>query len=125
MIFTLNDPWFDYVKNGNKIYEGRRYIYKLSLLTPGDIILFKHHINNNIKPFYKKIKQIYLFTTCEEALKHLPINEILPGIKTIEEGVKIYLKYVSLETQLKDGNTIRILLIHFYQDLNRSLILGP
>jgi len=44
----------------------------------------------------------------ENALKTIGLSRILPGIKTIKEGVLIYLKFVKLETQIENG----VLLIH-------------
>lgn len=101
---TLNDPWFDLMKNEKKIYEGRRNTEKIRSIKVGDIIQISHHVNKLIEPFNVIVNEIHHFATFEEALKGLPINEILP-IENIdvEKGIEIYLKYVSLETQLKDG----------------------
>jgi len=39
----------------------------------------------------------------ETALQIYPLEDILPGVENVEEGIKIYLKYVSKETQKRDG----------------------
>lgn len=101
---TLNDPWFDLMKTGKKIYEGRRNTEKIRSIKVGDIIQISHHVNKHIEPLYVVVTEIHNFASFEEALKTLPINEILPIENiNIEKGIEIYLKYVSLETQLKDG----------------------
>lgn len=49
------------------------------------------------------VKQIIKFSTFEEALQSLPVKDILPGVDSIGEGVEVYKKFVSIETQLRDG----------------------
>ena len=45
-----------------------------------------------------------LFNTFEEALKTLPINDILPIDNiSVDKGVEIYKNFVTIPTQLKDG----------------------
>lgn len=103
---SLSDPWFDHVKNGTKKFEGRRFYKNLLHFQPNDFIIFRPSNGNN-EICIKKIFQIHKFATFEVALAHYNrlgrMNEILPGIDTIEQGVKIYFKYVSLATQIKDG----------------------
>ena len=63
-----------------------------------------HHLDKNIEPFNVTVTDIHHFATFKDALENLPIEEILPIENiTVESGVDIYLKYVSLETQMKDG----------------------
>jgi ASC-1-like (ASCH) protein len=103
----LSDPWFDLVKNNIKKYEGRRYYDKYTKMQIGDYICFNHYLDKSIKSFKKKIINIHRYDTFEKALIDLnsknKLKLALPIIDTIEEGVNIYYKYVSLATQLKDG----------------------
>jgi ASC-1-like (ASCH) protein len=100
---TLNDPWFDYVKQGIKKYEGRCYWKSVLKYQINDLLKISHHTDLSKKPYIVKIKHIVLYPTFEEALKTLPLEEVLPGVSTIEEGIHIYLKFVSLDTQLTYG----------------------
>jgi ASC-1-like (ASCH) protein len=111
-IIHLNDPWFELVKKGIKIYEGRRRTIKSDNYNIGDILLVKHYTDNTQEPYYIKIIDKLYFNNFEQALNTLPYKQILPTISTIEEGVEIYKKYVSLETQNNDG--IIILKISIY-----------
>lgn len=36
-------------------------------------------------------------------MKTLPLDQILPNVKTVEDGIEIYKKYVSIDTQNKFG----------------------
>lgn len=97
---TLNDPWFNYVKDGTKIYEGR--CNKKSYVID-DQIIFAHHTDKTQQTFTKTVVEILYFKSFEEALTMLPISQILPNINTVSDGVDIYKKFVSLETQNKCG----------------------
>jgi ASC-1-like (ASCH) protein len=45
-VFSLNDPWYDYVKSGKKMYEGRSFKNeKVKALKIGDTILFEKFKN--------------------------------------------------------------------------------
>lgn len=96
----LGDPWFEYVANGTKRYEGRRWWKPTQELRIGDTITFQGSQNRECR---KIIKNILLFPTFEAALQSLPLEQVLPGVTTIDEGVQIYLQFVSLKTQKSDG----------------------
>lgn len=100
---TVNDPWFTFIKSGSKKYEGRCYWKSVLNYKVGDILIIHHHTDSTVEPLQVKIISLLLFKTFEEALQKLPIEEILPDIKSIEEGINIYLKFYSLETQYKYG----------------------
>ena len=101
---TLNSPWFELVAEGKKIYEGRRNTPKISILKIGDIIEFSHHTDKKLLPYRVKVIEILPFATFESALTKLPLEQILPLENiTISQGVEIYYKYVSLQTQIQDG----------------------
>ncbi len=96
----LSDPWFDLVRTGQKIYEGRCYWKKVLDYKINDILLISPYDKSKTDlPYKVKIVDILLFDTFESALKTLDIQQVLPNVKTLEEGVEIYKKYVSLKTQ--------------------------
>jgi ASC-1-like (ASCH) protein len=102
-IITVNDPWYDAIKNGSKIWEGRRAIPSIKCLQKGDYLFVGHHINKDNTLLRFQIGDIILFPSFKDALQKLGLENTLPGVKTIEEGVEIYKKYVSLDTQHRDG----------------------
>ena len=99
----LNSPWFEYVRDGIKLYEGRRNFGQSASFMIGDIILVSHYINLIETSFLVQIEHISKYATFEESLNILPLEHVLPGVESIEVGVEIYKKFVSIETQLKDG----------------------
>lgn len=100
---TLNSPWFEHIKNGNKIYEGRCNWKQAAQYKIGDILNINHH-TNPLEPGYTvKIINIHKFATFQTALSKLGLSKVLPGIQTIEEGIEIYLQYYKLTTQIENG----------------------
>lgn len=101
---SLNSPWFELVISGKKRYEGRRLTEKMKSINLNDIIIFSHYADPSKEQFKAKVTSIQIFPTFEIALSNLPINEVLPIEDiTLEKGIDIYKKYVSINTQNKDG----------------------
>jgi ASC-1-like (ASCH) protein len=100
---TVNSPWFEYAKNGTKIYEGRCFWNNTVKYKVGDILNIHHHTDETCQPFSAVVEEILKFPTFEHALKSLSLDVVLPGVKSVEEGVKIYLQYYSLESQIQHG----------------------
>lgn len=101
---TLNSPWYELVRDGKKLYEGRRALPSILTLSIGEIIFISHHTDVTLPSYQVIVTSLALYNTFEEALTELPLDKVLPLPEiTIEEGVKIYQKYVSLATQQRDG----------------------
>ena len=100
---TLNSPWFEHVITGRKRYEGRRLTGNVKEWRIGDRLLISHHSDKTKARFAMTIVNTEHFQTFEHALHVLGLAQVLPDVSTIEEGVEIYKKFVSLPTQLKDG----------------------
>jgi len=86
---SLQDIYFDEIKNGNKIYEIRINDKKRRQINIGDIWIFKNNNNNEIKTV---IKDKNIFSSFNDALKEYDLNKILPSEKNmkIQEAIKIY-----------------------------------
>jgi ASC-1-like (ASCH) protein len=101
---TLNSPWYELVRDGRKLYEGRRAIPSILSLIIGEIISISHHTDITLPSYKVIVTSLTRYKTFEEALIDLPLDKVLPMPEiTIEEGVKIYQQYVSLVTQQRDG----------------------
>ena len=102
-IISLNSPWFELVRSGQKQYEGRRYSGNVMKYQVGDRLRIQKWGDSKEPSYTAEITAIFRFQTFEQALVQLPLNEVLPGITSIAEGIEVYKRYVSLPTQLKDG----------------------
>lgn len=92
-IMDLESIWFDYIKKKQKIIEGRAYDDKRKKIKDKDIIIF---CNNETKEEIKVVvDKLGLYKDCKMALTKIKMEDILPSIKTIEDGEYIYNKYLS------------------------------
>lgn len=107
---TLNTPWYEHVLSGRKRYEGRRYFGRVKSYKVGDTVVIKHHTDVTKASYQMKISNIQLFKSFEHALTVFyatnTIDLILPNITSIQDGIEIYKKYVSIPTQIRDGVSI-------------------
>ena len=92
---NISEPWFSLIKVGLKTVEGRLNKGDFMSLNKGDIL----HITNNELGFMRsyeiKITSIHKYKTFSEYLEKEKLEKCLPGIDTIDEGVKVYYKYYS------------------------------
>lgn len=104
---TVGDPWFEYIKQGNKKYEGRRCTTSMSKIAINDILCITHHTNAKMEPIYVQVIDILKDKTFKDVIinNKLDLKEVLPDpkVSTIEDATNVYFKYVSLKTQEKDG----------------------
>ena len=100
----LNDPWFELVRAGAKRFEGRRRTDWTDRVRVGDTLEVLHFTDAAAAPFLARVAEVSHFGTFEDALVALGPADVLPvdGI-TVDAGVEIYQRYVSLATQRRDG----------------------
>ncbi|XP_050212492.1 uncharacterized protein LOC126664244 isoform X5 [Mercurialis annua] len=92
----VQEPYFSLLKDGIKTIEGRCAGGNYSRIEPGALIL----INKSV---VLKVKEVHQYPSFLEMLKAESLSEVLPGVKTIEEGVKIYWKFYSEEKEMSNG----------------------
>ncbi|MCB1111783.1 MAG: ASCH domain-containing protein [Chlamydiales bacterium] len=88
MVLQLHcqEPWFSYIKEGKKIVEGRKYTEKIRKLHPGDKIEFF----NGSDRFITEVVAIRVYPSIEEYLRKECVDNVLPGINEMDEGLRIY-----------------------------------
>ena len=84
----LSEPYYTQVKSKRKTIEARIYDEKRQSLNIGDTIIFTDNDGN--KPFKRKIVDLKVFLNFEKAIKSAKLKNILPHIKTYNEGVELY-----------------------------------
>lgn len=85
---SLQSYWFQQIKDGHKMYEGRVYDSKRRKIQINDYIVFTNEDND--EKIIKKVKELHIFSSFEEMLNHISLSLILPGILSVEEGISIY-----------------------------------
>lgn len=107
---TLSDPYYELTRTGFKSLEGRRNFDKWKYMRSGDIIEFSHATNAQQPSFSRVIRKRHVFMSFREALQHFErmgqLHRMLPNVDSVEEGVAVYAKFVSLGTQVRDGVVI-------------------
>lgn len=101
MLYTknLSEPWFSLIKLGIKKCEGRLNKGDFANMKKGDIIVFENNDFGFLRSFRCKIKHIRDYPSFEKYLEYETLKKCLPGIDTIENGVKIYYKYYKKEDE--------------------------
>ena len=83
----LSDPWFDYVKNGKKIVEGRIYDDSRKKYKINDMLMI---ISKKGEIIRKKITGLLRFKTFEEGMKIIDYKLLIPNANNIEEALNVY-----------------------------------
>jgi len=84
-------PWYTLIKEGSKTVEGRPNRSTFAQMKIGDKIeFFNKELNEN---FMVEITNVSHHKTFEEMIKTNGIDNVLPGIRTIDEGVAVYMQY--------------------------------
>ena len=99
MIKHVQEPWFGYIKNGEKIIEGRLNKGSFKELTKGDIV----HWKNGDTIIKTKIISVHHHKDFEKMLKSHYLYNVLPGVKTYKEGVEVYNKFFTSSDVKKYG----------------------
>ena len=91
-------PWLGLIQSGVKKIEGRKKAKKYTDLNPGDMVIF----HDEQTSFKARIVKVVEYKTLEDYLICEGINNALPGISNLDEGISIYGQWSTPE-QLKNG----------------------
>ena len=98
----LRKIYYDMIKNGTKIYEGRLNDEKRQLIDVGDIITFQKEPELN-ESFDAIVKDLIYFDSFEEMVNTLPLEKIGFKTKTTQEVIEIYHQFYSIEDENRYG----------------------
>lgn len=95
------EPYFTFVKSGEKTVEGRINKGYYQLLKPNDhIIIYNEVESDSIEVIVKAVR---LYKSIKEMLETEPLEKLLPDAKNIEEGERIYKKFYTSEQEREFG----------------------
>lgn len=97
---SLNENMFDLVKSGKKTIEGRIYDNKRSIIKIGDFINFKK--NNSDETVMVQVLKITKHGDFEKSLRSGKLKNMLPGFRTVKEGIEYYYKFPNYEKKSKE-----------------------
>lgn len=105
----IADRWFNAIYDGIKPIEGKKYSQRWRHLKTGDVITFRNSDNPETGIFTKKIVSIQLYQNLDDYLNGEGLQNVLPGITTIEEGKLEYYKFWNNDEEIKrDGGIMAI-----------------
>lgn len=104
----IAQPYNEMIRRGSKVCEGRKLFGSWIKLRVGDKLLIVNKDDEHDRPYYAEITSIarYLPSLPDPAaamVRNEELSRILPNIKTVEEGVKVYRGFSSAETIAKMG----------------------
>ena len=99
IIKYVQEPWFSLIKNGKKNIEGRLNKGSFKELKKDSIIIWKNG-TNSVKT---RIVSIHHHKNFRTMIKQHKLYNVLPGIKTISEGIDIYSEFYPVSDVLKYG----------------------
>jgi ASC-1-like (ASCH) protein len=97
----LSEPWFSLIKIGAKTCEGRLNKGDFETLNRNDYLVFENSDLDYKRSFRCKVTSLHNYNSFKEYLESESLARCLPGIDTIEEGVRIYGKYYSPKDEEK------------------------
>ncbi|EXB23147.1 hypothetical protein L484_016164 [Morus notabilis] len=92
----VEEPFFSQMKDGLKTIEGRCATGKYSRIKSGSLILL-----NECLLF--EVQDVHWYASFSKMLEAEGLAEVLPGVKSIIEGVEIYRKFYTKEKEMSNG----------------------
>lgn len=115
----VQEPFFTQLKDGLKTIEGRCATSKYTRIESGNRILLN-------KSLVFEVQGVRRYPSFFDMLETESLGEVLPGIESVEEGVKIYRRFYTEEMEQTNGvlaNTVSKLPVQPYTSL-ASLLSG-
>ena len=97
----LDTIYFNYIKNGIKLYETRVYDSKRQKLKLMEEITFLDR--GSKRSFKAKIIELSWFSNFKDAITEVGIKKVLPNAKSLVDGIKIYENFPHDEGTYKKG----------------------
>lgn len=95
------EPYFTFLKNGQKTIEGRIKKGWYRFVKPGDhIIVYNEEETESVEVLVKGVRA---YASIREMLEQEPFKKLLPDVETIEQGVEVYKRFYTDEQQQKFG----------------------
>jgi ASC-1-like (ASCH) protein len=86
----LQSPYYEYIRDGIKIYEMRVNDEKRQKMNIGDIWKFNHVHDETLPSYHTKIIDKKIYKSFEEAIEETGYEKLLPNATSKEESITIY-----------------------------------
>ncbi|NJE30162.1 ASCH domain-containing protein [Thermococcus sp. 18S1] len=92
----LQEEYLKAIAEGRKRIEGRLYDEKRQGIRPGDEIIFENKL-------VCVVKDVRVYSSFREMLEKEGLENVLPGVGSVEDGVRVYRRFYSEEKERKYG----------------------
>lgn len=93
------NPWFSFIRDSQKTVEGRKNLPKFRTWRPDDHVIFQ--CNN--EEFSTRIVALRSYKNLSDYLNAEGFQRVLPGVKRLDEAMRIYLQWSTEEEIAKCG----------------------
>lgn len=98
------EPYFTFLKNGQKTIEGRLRKGKYTKIQPGDIL--EVNDENETEKIEVLVKRVSYYRSIKEMLTSEPLKKLLPDVDTIDQGINVYREFYSPEEEQQFGMVV-------------------
>lgn len=95
------EPYFTFLKNGQKTIEGRVQKGWYRNVKPGDEI--EVYNENETDSILTKVIRVTQYPSIRDMLTKESINKLLPDVDTIDRGIRVYKKFYTSEQERQFG----------------------
>lgn len=95
------EPYFSFLKSGQKTIEGRIRKGKYSEIVPGDEIIVSN--DEETESVRTRVLRVTKYLSIREMLRREPIKKLLPDIGSIGEAVGVYRRFYTPEQERQFG----------------------
>ena len=104
VFLDAQEPHFTNLLKGRKTVEGRLNKGRLSSLTEGSLIIFScPEKMRGCFRFSVEVENVTRYLNFKKYLEQEVVENCLPGITSVEEGVKVYRRFYSEEKEKEHG----------------------
>ena len=96
-------PWYRFLETGEKPLEGRKATPKWSPIAKGDTIIFSDGEGHSFRAAVVGVNRYEGRNCLRKFLETETLARALPGVQTIEEGMRIYCQWSTMEEIEKYG----------------------
>jgi ASC-1-like (ASCH) protein len=99
---SVQEPWYTHIKKGQKTVEGRLNKSWVTSLNELDRVIWLKS-GEESEHFSTYVEKLASYSTFEEMLRTEGLENVLPGVETIEDGIQIYREFYSEDDEKKYG----------------------
>ncbi|XP_048332695.2 uncharacterized protein LOC107422004 isoform X3 [Ziziphus jujuba] len=92
----VQEPFFSQLKDGKKTIEGRCAVGKYTRIGSGTLLLLN-------KCIVLQVQGVHWYPSFSNMLEAESLGKVLPGVKSVEDGVQIYRKFYTEEKERLNG----------------------